>query len=105
MKLGPDEIRRLFLGGIMSIVGIYIYFALFLTPLITRQNNAKAAIAALQPEIETANATIAKFRAVEKSAPLAQQAVAQISALIPEGSPVAWFPPKVADVFKSSGID
>ena len=59
----------------------------------------------LDPQIASANGQIAKVKTYETQSPEAMRIVKQVEAMIPEGSPVAWFPPKLSEFFKKSGID
>ncbi len=53
----------------------------------------------------TANAQITKVKTVEAQSPEAKRIVRQVEAMIPDGSPVAWFPPRMNEFFKKNGID
>ncbi len=105
MKLGKEEIQKIFLGVLLLIGVVYSYFNLLLGPLKRRQSICQQNITALEPEIALARAQIKKTEAIEASAPQARATVAQIDAMIPEGSPVAWFPTRIQDFFKKAGID
>jgi len=105
MKLGKDEIQKLGLGILLLLGLIYGYFAFLLTPLKQRRAAAQKSIEALTPEIAAARSQIRATQTLEESAPAAQARVAQVNAMIPEGSPVAWFPPRLAEFFKSHGVD
>src|SRR5687768_12597280 len=105
MKLGKDEIQKLALGVLLLIGVIYSYFDLLLGPLSRRQAAARQSIVALGPEITNAKGQIEKTRKMEVNAPAAMLTVRQVDAMIPEGSPVAWFPTLMAEFFKKQGID
>jgi type II secretory pathway component PulM len=105
MKLGKDEIQKMILGALLALGIVYGYFTLLLWPLQARQVATQKSIEALQPEISKAKAEVIKVKAVEEVAPKARATVAQVDAMIPEGSPVAWFPPRLADFFKWRGVD
>ena len=105
MKLGKDEIQKMILGGLLAVGVVYGYFNLLLWPLQARQVATQNSINALQPEISKAKAEVIKVKAVEELAPSARATVAQVNAMIPEGSPVAWFPPRLAEFFKWRGVD
>jgi hypothetical protein len=105
MKLGKDEIQKLILGVLLFFGLLYSYFDLLLGPLSKRQEAARQSIAALGPEIRNAMAQIEKTRQLEAKAEAARLISQQVEAMIPEGSPVAWFPPRIADFFKKQGID
>jgi hypothetical protein len=105
MKLSKDQKQKLMLGGMMVIGVIYGFIEFLISP----AQNARAAalknIGTIQPKIDAAKAQIAKTNGLEAKLPETSKFNAQVAAMIPEGSPVAWFPPRVADYFKQQGID
>jgi len=105
MKLGKEEIQKIVLGAILLAGLIYCYFAMLLGPLSTGQAKAQKTIATLDPQIAEAKKQVQKTEAVKKQAPTANAVMEQLKAGIPEGAPVAWFPPRMADFFKRQGID
>ena len=105
MKLGKEEIQKAFLGGLLLIGLVYVYFNMLLGPLVARQGGVRKAIADLDPQIATAQEQIKKTAGLEIAAPKSAQTLAQVGAMIPEGSPVAWFPKRLGDFFKSQGVD
>lgn len=105
MKLGKEEIQKIILAGLLVLGVVYSYFNLLLGPLSKNQALVQKSIAALGPEIAAAKAQIARTEEVEKTAPASMAATRQVTAMIPEGSPVAWFPPRVAEFFKRNGVD
>jgi hypothetical protein len=105
MKLGKEEIKKLALGGLLLVALVYGYFEFLLSPLSRKQRSTVSAIGALQPKIEEAQTQIRKTQRMEAEAPDALARMQQIASMIPEGSPVAWFPPRVADVFRREGLE
>jgi hypothetical protein len=105
MKFEKDELVRLGLALLFAGGFIYAYFSVLLGPLHQKQTTMSAAIAELDPKIAAAREVISKAEAADKSAPAARRTLAQIEALMPEGSPVAWFPPRVADFFRGHGVE
>ena len=105
MKLGKEETQKLGLGLLLTVALFYGYFAMLLWPLQARRDATRKNIASLTPEIEKAKAQINKSHSIEQSEAAAKAIVSQVDAMIPEGSPVAWFPPRVAEFFKGRGID
>ncbi len=105
MKLGKDEIQKLVLGVMILIAVISAYFSLLLWPLQARQKLARVSIEELEPKITEAKAMIKASETAEKDAPKANALLGQVAALIPDGAPIAWFPPRVADFFKNRGVD
>ncbi len=105
MKLGKDEIQKLVLGGLLLVGVVYSYFDLLLFPLKKRQEATLKSTVALGPEIQNAQAQIKKTQDLERTVPEKMVVLRQVDAMIPEGSPVAWFPTKVGDFFRRQGIE
>lgn len=105
MKLGKEEIQKLTLGILMLIGLVYSYFDMLLFPTLKRQEAVAKNIVSLQPEIAKAREQIKRTQELEKAAPEKTSVVPQVEALIPDGAPVAWFPPRMGDLFKRQGID
>jgi hypothetical protein len=105
MKLGKEEIQKLALGVLLFFGVLYSYFDLLLGPLSKREAATKASVAALGPEIANAKAQIEKTRRMEENIEATMLTARQVDAMIPEGSPVAWFPTRMTEFFKKQGID
>ena len=105
MKLGREEIQKIILAGLLVLAVVYSYFNLLLGPLSKRQALTQKSVAALGPEIAAAKAQIARTAEAEHAAPANMTATRQVTAMIPEGSPVAWFPPRVGEFFKKNGLE
>ena len=105
MKLGKEEIQKIVLSVMLFAGVIYGYFSFLLGPLDKSEANAKATIATLEPQIAEAKKQSIKTSAMEHDASATDQMLKRINALIPEGAPVAWFPPRMAEFFKQHGID
>ncbi len=104
-KLGKEEIQKIVLGVILAIVVIVGYFMVLLGPLQIRQLRTRETINGLKPKIDEARAQIKKTAEMEQSAPKATLVMKNLTALIPDGAPVAWFPTQVEDFFKREGVD
>jgi hypothetical protein len=76
-----------------------------LGPLQQRAEATKHSVTALGPEINNAKAQIQKTLQMQKDSAQATLPMRQVEAMIPEGSPVAWFPTQMADFFKKEGLD
>ncbi len=105
MKLGKEEIQKLVLGILMLIGLVYSYFDMLLFPELKKQDAVAKNIASLAPEITKAKDQIRRVQELEKAAPEKTKVVPQVQALIPDGAPVAWFPPRIGELFKKQGID
>lgn len=105
MKLGREEIQKIILAVMIVFGVVFSYFNLLIGPLGKRQNAIGKSVAALGPEIAAAKAQIQRTQDLEKATPDNMATTRQVIAMIPEGSPVAWFPPRVGDFFKKQGVD
>jgi hypothetical protein len=105
MKLGKEEIQKLVLGILMLMGVVYSYFDMLLFPELKKHEAVAKEIASLSPEIAKAKEVIKRVDDLEKSAPERTQIVPQVEAMIPDGAPVAWFPPRIGELFKRQGID
>jgi hypothetical protein len=105
MKLGKEEIQKIVLGILLLFGLVYSYFDLLLGPLLAREETTDKSIKGLGPATANAKAQISKTKQMEDEAPGVAMTVHQVNAMIPEGSPVAWFPTRIADFFKRQGID
>jgi hypothetical protein len=105
MKLGKEEIQKIVLGVLLLFGLIYSYFDLLLGPLGKRADITHKSAIGLVPQIQNSNAQVQKAKDMENDAPNAAIVMRQVEAMIPEGSPVAWFPTRISDFFKKQGID
>jgi hypothetical protein len=105
MKLEQDQIKKIGVTFGVFIGLVYGYYAYLLGPLEQSERNSVTGIASLAPQIDDAKAQIAKTADLEKKAPGATAFLNAIKNSIPDGAPIAWFPPKMADFFKNHGID
>lgn len=105
VKLGKEEIQKIVLGVLLGVGVVYGYFEWLLFPLQARHAAMTKNIEALKPAIVKAKTQVAREAGVQGQAPVAQATLAQIDSMIPEGAPVAWFPPRIGDFFKNHGID
>jgi hypothetical protein len=105
MKLSKEQKQKLALGGIFIIGVIYAYFEFLLGPLQGAKAAAESTTRALEPKIAAAKAQLKKVADLKTKQPEAKLFMQQINAMIPEGSPIAWFPPRMVEFFKKHGVD
>ena len=105
MNLTKDQKQKLALGAMMLVGVIYAYFEFLLGPLQIARNAAASSKDALEPKIQQAQAQISKTQQLKSREHEARLVVDQINTMIPEGSPIAWFPPRLAGFFKRQKID
>jgi hypothetical protein len=104
MKINQAQTKKLVLALMGVGALLYGYFTYLLGPLEDGERRAAQGIEALGPQIDDAKTQIAKTAQLEKQAPEAIAFLNDLKNSIPDGAPIAWFPPKMADFFKSHGI-
>ena len=105
MKFGKDQIQKMVLSALLLAFLVYAYFAVLLGPLMTQQEAVKNKTLELTPKIEAADKLIKQSAANKIRSVGAQDVIKQLNAMIPEGAPVAWFPPRVAEFYKARNVD
>ena len=105
MKLEQEQIKKIAISIVVMIGLLYGYFAFLLDPLKQGEQSSANGIASLGPQIDDANKQIATTADLEKKAPNATAYLINLKNSIPDGEPIAWFPPKMADFFKKHGIE
>lgn len=104
-QLSKDEIQKAVLGGLLFMLLIYGYFTMLLGPLKSGQERTRKQTAEVLPKINEAHTQIRRTSNLETTAQGAATTVKQVGALMTDGSPVAWYPPRVAELFKREGVD
>ncbi|HWB61201.1 MAG TPA: hypothetical protein VG733_17095 [Chthoniobacteraceae bacterium] len=105
MKLGKEDIQKIFLGVLLMIGLLYVYFNILLAPLATAEAAAATDIDTRGAQLKANEEAIRNQRALKTKADEAQATLEKVNALIPGGSPVAWFPPQAIEFFKRQGIE
>ncbi len=105
MKLNKDQIQKIGLSAMMLVGVVYAYSEFLLGPLQQERAVATASLAALDPQVTAAKKQIARTKGLEAKEPATNLLIQQVGDMIPEGAPVAWFPPRLTDFFKRNGIE
>lgn len=104
-KFTKDQVQKLILSTMGLLVLLYVYFNFFLSPLTRSRATALAAISDTQARLDSSKDEITKAAKLEQTAKNATARFAALRALIPEGAPIAWFPPRVKTFFANQKID
>ena len=105
MKLNKDQKQKIILG-VMLMAGItYITDDFLLSPLATERVTLAKEMEANEPNVRRMRGEIAKARDLGLKSPEAKKTISQIDSMIPDGSPIAWCPPRVVEVFKGHGVE
>lgn len=114
-KLTKDQIQKIALSSLMMAGLIYCYFTFLIAGLNKADVGNAASIEDLDKKIAQAKSAIIRSSSVEEQARSASETLAQVNDMIPEGAPIAWFPPRMTAFFarhnvkgittRSNGID
>lgn len=105
MKLNKDQQQKIALGVMLMFGVIYATNEFLLSPLAAERLGLSEEMTTAEPRIRDMKGQLARVRGLAEKGPAADKTLAQVNAMIPEGSPIAWFPPKIADFFKNNGVD
>ena len=100
MKLNKDQQQKIALGVMLVFGVIYATNEFLLSPLAAERLGLSEEMTTAEPRIRDMKGQLARVRGLAEKGPAADKTLAQVNAMIPEGSPIAWFPPKIADFFK-----
>ena len=104
-KFSKDQIQKMSLSVIGFFILLYVYFSFFLGPLNRSRDSMLATIADLQSKMGNSKNELLKVKNLERQASAATDRFAALKALIPEGAPIAWFPPRIKTFFANENID
>lgn len=105
MKLSKDQKQKIALGAMLLVFVIYASIEFLIGPAQTEREQALKNAEAMEPKIKAAKVQIMKTKELENKLPDTEKLANQVKSMIPEGSAVAWFPPRVAEYFKRQGVD
>ena len=98
-KFSKDQIQKMFLSGLLMVGLIYCYFTFLIGPLGKADTSHEADIASLDDEIGKAKTEIKRSKSMQEQAKAAEETLAQVNDMIPDGAPIAWFPPRIHAFF------
>jgi hypothetical protein len=105
MKLSQDQIKKISLSLIGLVALVYCYFSFLLGPLQTNRDNMISTTAELESKVEGSKKTMERTAQLERTAAAAIGLSKTVDAMIPEGAPLAWVPPRIKSFFASDGVD
>lgn len=103
-KFTKDEIQKMVLSGLLMIGLLYGYREFLLGDLNKRERVATAALKDVESKIAGAGSRLKRLRSLEEQSRDATERSATVNALIPEGEPIAWFPPRAKAFFDRHNI-
>lgn len=103
-KFSKDEIQKISLSALMLIALVYCYFTFLVGPLKTQETRNTATIAQLDRQLADARTKLLRIRNLREDAKKAAETLTQVNEQIPDGSPIAWFPPRMRAFFERHNI-
>ncbi len=102
--MNVKHFKPILLGVIGLAICAQVYFGWMLGPLRAREEQARGVLAASEPKI----AAMRKLQKTENDlatrAPETRAHLQALRASVPEGEPLAWFPPRVLRVLRKEGV-
>jgi len=105
MKFTKEEIQKIVLLAILLVAFLYVYFDVMIGGITASEAKKSGVIADLTPKIADARKQIKRTQDVEAQAAAVNETLEEVKGMIPEGAPIAWFPPKITEYFKRQGIE
>lgn len=105
MKLNKDQQQKIVLGTMLMFGILYATNEFLLSPLATERETIATEITNAEPQMREMKGQVARARALSAKGPVATTMIAQVNAMIPDGAPIAWCPPKIAEFFKKNGVE
>lgn len=102
--MSKDQIQKICLSSLLMLGLIYCYFTFLIDPTSKADANNLIAIAALDAKLAEARSAVLRSRSIEDQARSAEETLAQVNEMIPEGEPIAWFPPKMHDFLERQNL-
>lgn len=103
-KFTKDQIKKIGLSVLLMGFLIYAYNAFLVGPLGVRDRQNTAVLKDIDAKIGSAGSRMKRLKALEDQSRSATETVAVVNSLIPEGEPIAWFPPRMRAFFERQGI-
>ena len=103
-KFSKDQIQKMILSGILMVGLIYCYFTFLIFPLGKSDVSNAAGIATLEEQIGKAQSEIKRSKSMQEQARNAEETLAQVNDMIPDGAPIAWFPPRIHAFFERHNL-
>jgi len=105
MKFTKEEIQKIVLLAILLLAFLYVYFDVMIGGITANETKKNGVIADLTPKIAEARKQIKRTQDIEGQAATVNETLDEVKGMIPEGAPIAWFPPKISEYFKRQGIE
>lgn len=103
-QFSKDQIQKMFLSTLLMVGLIYCYFTFLIFPLGKADLRNEAGITELDGQLAKAKSEVKRSKAMQEQATAAEETLAQVNDMIPEGAPIAWFPPRIHAYFERHNL-
>ena len=103
-NLSKDQIQKISLSVLLMIGLIYCYFTFLIAPMSKTDAANLQSIEALDAQLAQAHTQELRSHNIQFQAKTAEETLAQVNDMIPEGEPIAWFPPKMHDFLERQNL-
>ena len=103
-KINKDQIQKIVLSSLMMLGLVYCYFTFLIGPLGKQDASNAVTLEDLGGKLEKARTEIKRSHAAQEQAKSAEETLAQVSDMIPDGAPIAWFPPRLHAFFERHNL-
>lgn len=103
-KFTKDQLQKIILSSLMMIGLIYCYFTFLIAALNKSDVDTANTIDKLDKQIAAAKSNVKRSASVEEQARSSEELLAQVSDMVPDGAPIAWFPPRMNTFFTRHGV-
>ncbi len=98
-QITKDQKQKIFLSSLLMIGLVYCYFNFLLDPLTKQDRVHRSQIETLEGKLAKAKTAVKRSKSVQDQAQSAEETLAQVGDMIPDGAPIAWFPPRIRAFF------
>ncbi len=103
-KFTKDQLQKIILSSLMMIGLIYCYFTFLIAALNKSDSDTASSIDKLDKQIAAAKTNLKRSANVEEQARSSEELLAQVNDMVPDGAPIAWFPPRMNTFFARHGV-
>lgn len=104
ITLNKDQQQKIILSFLLLCFVIYGYFSFLLNPLQLSAERSVGEAATLEKKIDDANKRLKAIGDLKAKAAAASGLIVQAQAFIPDGAPIAWYPPRLRSFFARHGF-
>lgn len=103
-KLPKEQLQKIVMMVIFFIILVFVFLSYLISPIGKQKETIVAGNTALEKQVKGAKQQISTTRNLETQSTAAIDTIDRVNELIPEGAPIAWFPPRIERHFAAHDI-